>query len=137
MNEPYAACPQNQAAGCSWSRTRLGAATAAGCGTTRSPGSAPPGPAALLAGAWREAGYRQAGRDGVPTKSAALVQCASDLVELANAVYAIDLTVRRALSVRELADTFAAFRWGGLLQVHAISAMEFPYSVAGLTSPST
>ena len=68
------------------------------------------------------------------TKSAALVQCASDLVELANAVYVIDLTVRRALSVRELADTFAAFRWGGLLQVHAISAMEFPYSVAGLTS---
>ena len=68
------------------------------------------------------------------TKSAALVQCASDLVELAGAVYVIDLTVRRALSVRELADTFAAFRWGGLLQVHAISAMEFPYSVAGLTS---
>ena len=25
-----------------------------------------PGPAALLAGAWREAGYRQSGRDGVP-----------------------------------------------------------------------
>ena len=68
------------------------------------------------------------------TKSAALVQCASDLVELADAVYVIDLTVRRVLSVRELADTFAAFRWGGLLQVHAISAMEFPYSVAGLTS---
>ena len=68
------------------------------------------------------------------TKSAALVQCASDLVDLADAVYVIDLTVRRVLSVRELADTFAAFRWGGLLQVHAISAMEFPYSVAGLTS---
>ena len=68
------------------------------------------------------------------TKSAALVQCASDLVELADAVYMIDLTVRRALSVRELANTFAAFRWGGLLQVHAISAMELPYSVAGLTS---
>jgi len=46
----------------------------------------------------------------------------------------IDLTARRALSVRELASTFAAFRWGGLLRVHAISAMEFPYSVAGLTS---
>jgi hypothetical protein len=68
------------------------------------------------------------------TKSAALIQCASDLVELADAVYVIDLTVRRALSVWELANTFAAFRWGGLLQVHAISAMEFPYSVAGLTS---
>ena len=68
------------------------------------------------------------------TKSAALVQCASDLVELAAAVYVIDLTVRRVLSVRDLAHTFAAFRWGGLLQVHAISAMEFPYSVAGLTS---
>jgi hypothetical protein len=68
------------------------------------------------------------------TKSAALAQCASDLVELADAVYLIDLTVRRALSVRELANTFAAFRWGGLLQVHGISAMEFPYSVLGLTS---
>ena len=68
------------------------------------------------------------------TKSAALVQCASDLVELAGAVYVIDLTVRRVLPVRDLAHTFAAFRWGGLLQVHAISAMEFPYSVAGLTS---
>ena len=68
------------------------------------------------------------------TKSAALLQCAGDLVELADAVYVIDLTARWALSVRELASTFAAFRWGGLLQVHAISAMEFPYSVAGLTS---
>ena len=68
------------------------------------------------------------------TKLAALVQCASDLVELAGAVYVIDLTVRRVLPVRDLAHTFAAFRWGGLLQVHAISAMEFPYSVAGLTS---
>ena len=48
------------------------------------------------------------------TKLAALVQRASDLVELADAVYMIDLTVRRALSVRELANTFAAFRWGGL-----------------------
>jgi hypothetical protein len=28
---------------------------------------------------------------------------------------------------------FAAFRWGGLLEAHGISAMEFPYSVAGLT----
>ena len=68
------------------------------------------------------------------TKSAALAQCASDLIELAEAVYLIDLTARRPLSVRELAKVFAAFRWGGLLQVHAISAMEFPYSVAGLTS---
>jgi hypothetical protein len=68
------------------------------------------------------------------TRSAALAQCASDLIELAEAVYLIDLTARRPLSVRELAKVFAAFRWGGLLQVHAISAMEFPYSVAGLTS---
>jgi flagellum-specific peptidoglycan hydrolase FlgJ len=68
------------------------------------------------------------------TKSAALAQCASDLAELADAVYLIDLTARRALSVRELANVFAAFRWGRLLQVHGISAMEFPYSVAGLTA---
>jgi flagellum-specific peptidoglycan hydrolase FlgJ len=67
------------------------------------------------------------------TKSAALAQGASDLIELADAVYLIDVTVRRALSVRELANVFAAFRWGGLLQVHGISAMEFPYSIAGLT----
>ena len=68
------------------------------------------------------------------TKSAALAQCASDLIELADAVHLIDVAARRALSVRELANAFAAFRWGGLLQVHGISAMEFPYSVAGLTA---
>jgi flagellum-specific peptidoglycan hydrolase FlgJ len=67
------------------------------------------------------------------TKSAALAQCARDLIELSDAVYLIGLTARRALSVRELANVFAAFRWGGLLRAHDISAMEFPYSVAGLT----
>jgi hypothetical protein len=67
------------------------------------------------------------------TRSAALAQCASDLIELAGAVYLIDLPGRRALSVLELASAFAAFRWGGLLEAHGISAMEFPYSVAGLT----
>jgi len=68
------------------------------------------------------------------TRSAALAQCASDLIELADAVYLIDLARRRALSVLELASVFAAFRWGGLLEAHGISAMEFPYSVAGLTA---
>jgi flagellum-specific peptidoglycan hydrolase FlgJ len=67
------------------------------------------------------------------TKSEALAQCANDLVELAMAVYWIDITARRPLSVRKLASIFAAFRWGGLLKLHNISAMEFPYSVAGLT----
>jgi len=67
------------------------------------------------------------------TKSQALAQCASDLVYLAGAVYGLDLTARRALPVRSLADVFAAFRWGGLLMRHGVSAMEFPYSVAGLT----
>ena len=67
------------------------------------------------------------------TKSEALAQCASDLVELAMAVYWIDITARRRLSVRELAQVYAAFRWGGLLKLHDISALEFPYSVAGLT----
>ena len=67
------------------------------------------------------------------TKSEALAQCADDLVELAWAVYAIDLTGRDDLSVRDLANAFAAFRWGGLLRLHHTSAMEFPYSVAGLT----
>ena len=67
------------------------------------------------------------------TKSEALTQCAADLVELAMAVYWIDITARRPLSVRDLAKVFAAFRWGGLLKLHGISAMEFPYSVAGLT----
>ena len=67
------------------------------------------------------------------TRSEALAQCARDLVELAGAVYLIGLPARRALSVRELASVFAAFRWGSLLQAHGISAMEFPYSVAGLT----
>jgi hypothetical protein len=68
------------------------------------------------------------------TRSAALAQCASELVELADAVYQIGLPDGRALSVRELANVFAAFRWGGLLRSHGTSAMEFPYSVAGLTA---
>jgi flagellum-specific peptidoglycan hydrolase FlgJ len=68
------------------------------------------------------------------TKSEALAQCANDLIELAMAVYWIDITARRTLSVRNLANVFAAFRWGGLLKLHDISAMEFPYSVAGLTA---
>jgi flagellum-specific peptidoglycan hydrolase FlgJ len=67
------------------------------------------------------------------TKSAALEQCADDLVELAWAVYQIDISARGILSVRDLANAFAAFRWGGLLKLHRTSAMEFPYSVAGLT----
>ncbi len=67
------------------------------------------------------------------TKLAALAQCASDLIELAAAVYLIDVTAAEPLSVRDLANAFGAFRWGGLLQAHGISAMEFPYSVAGLT----
>ena len=53
------------------------------------------------------------------------------------AVYWIDITARRPLSVRDLARVFAAFRWGGLLKLHGISAMEFPYSVAGLTAQHT
>jgi hypothetical protein len=68
------------------------------------------------------------------TKTAALVQCASDLIELASAVYGIDLTARRPLSVRELAAAFAAFRWGALLKRHGVSPVEFPYSMAGLTA---
>jgi len=71
------------------------------------------------------------------TKSEALEQCAEDLVELAEAVYGIDLTAAGPLSVRDLANAFAAFRWGGLLRLHRTSAMEFPYSVAGLTPQHT
>jgi flagellum-specific peptidoglycan hydrolase FlgJ len=71
------------------------------------------------------------------TKSEALEQCADDLVKLAGAVYRIDLTTRENLSVRDLANVFAAFRWGGLLKLHHTSAMEFPYSVAGLTDQHT
>jgi hypothetical protein len=67
------------------------------------------------------------------TKSEALEQCADDLVQLAKAVYRIDMTASTGLSVRELANAFAAFRWGGLLRLHRTSALEFPYSVAGLT----
>jgi flagellum-specific peptidoglycan hydrolase FlgJ len=71
------------------------------------------------------------------TKSEALEQCAADLAEFADAVYQIDLTAPGNLSVGELASAFAAFRWGGLLKVHHTSAMEFPYSVAGLTVQHT
>ena len=68
------------------------------------------------------------------SKSEALDQVAVDLLELATAVYGINLRQRLILSVRELANVFAAFRWGGLLRAHRVSAMEFPYSVAGLTA---
>jgi len=71
------------------------------------------------------------------TKSEALAQCAEDLVELAGSVYQIDLGAPGDLSVCELANVFAAFRWGGLLKLHHTSAMEFPYSVAGLTAQHT
>jgi flagellum-specific peptidoglycan hydrolase FlgJ len=67
------------------------------------------------------------------SRSAALAQCVSDLADLAGEVYGIRLTSGSRLSVRELAAVFAAFRWGGLLEAHGVSAMEFPYSVAGLT----
>jgi flagellum-specific peptidoglycan hydrolase FlgJ len=78
-------------------------------------------------------------RDGTSyhTKSEALEQCAEDLVEFAEAVYGIDLTAPGPMSVRDLANAFAAFRWGGLLRLHRTSAMEFPYSVAGLTPQHT
>jgi hypothetical protein len=67
------------------------------------------------------------------TKSEALAQCSEDLIDLAMAVYQIDLTAEAFLPVGDLANVFAAFRWGALLKVHRTSAMEFPYSVAGLT----
>jgi hypothetical protein len=67
------------------------------------------------------------------SRSAALARCADDLIRLADTVYGIDLTGHRDLSVRDLANAFAAFRWGALLKAHDCSAMEFPYSVAGLT----
>jgi flagellum-specific peptidoglycan hydrolase FlgJ len=68
------------------------------------------------------------------SKSEALEQVAADLVGLAAMVYGINLRQRLILSVRDLANVFAAFRWGGLLKSHRISAMEFPYSVEGLTA---
>jgi hypothetical protein len=68
------------------------------------------------------------------TKSEALDQCAGELIQLAAAVYGIDLVAAARLSVSDLARVFAAFRWGALLKQHHTSAMEFPYSVAGLTA---
>ncbi len=71
------------------------------------------------------------------TRSEALTQCAHDLIAVADTVYHIDLTVPVELSVLEVANVFAAFRWGGLLKRHNTSAMEFPYSVQGLTDQHT
>jgi hypothetical protein len=71
------------------------------------------------------------------TKSAALGQCASDLVQLARSVYQLDIATGDELTIRDLANVFAAFRWGGLLRQHSTSAMDFPYSVAGLTADHT
>ena len=78
-------------------------------------------------------------RDGTSfrTRSQALAQCAADLVTAAQAIYGVDLTTHQPLSVRSLADAFAAYRWGSLLRRHGVSAMEFPYSVAGLTARHT
>jgi hypothetical protein len=71
------------------------------------------------------------------TKSEALEQCGNDLIELAWAVYRIDVAAPGPLAIRDLANVFAAFRWGGLLRLHRTSAMEFPYSVEGLTAQHT
>jgi flagellum-specific peptidoglycan hydrolase FlgJ len=79
-------------------------------------------------------GTRNADGTVYRTKSEALDQVASDLVELASVVYGVNLRQRLMLSIRDLANVFAAFRWGGLLKAHRISAMEFPYSVEGLTA---
>ena len=78
-------------------------------------------------------GSRNADGTVYRTKSESLAQCCEDLARLAHAVYQIDVTGPGPLSVLELANVFAAFRWGGLLRLHRTSAMEFPYSVAGLT----
>jgi flagellum-specific peptidoglycan hydrolase FlgJ len=78
-------------------------------------------------------GTRNGDGTAYPVRSAALARCAADLLSLAAAVYDIDLTAPW-LSVRDLAAAFAAFRWGALLKRRDVSAMEFPYSVAGLTS---
>jgi flagellum-specific peptidoglycan hydrolase FlgJ len=77
-------------------------------------------------------GARNGDGTAYPARSAALARCARDLASLASAVYGLDLTAPH-LSVRDLAAAFAAFRWGALLRRHEVSAMEFPYSVAGLT----
>ncbi|HYB14118.1 MAG TPA: glucosaminidase domain-containing protein [Streptosporangiaceae bacterium] len=79
-------------------------------------------------------GTRNADGTVYRTRAAALGQCARDLIVLSSAVYAIDLTERLHMSVRDLAKVFAAFRWGGLLAAHHISALDFPYSVQGLTA---
>jgi flagellum-specific peptidoglycan hydrolase FlgJ len=79
-------------------------------------------------------GTRNADGTVYRSKSEALEQVAADLIELAALVYGLDLRQRLILSVRDLANVFAAFRWGGLLKSHRISAMEFPYSVEGLTA---
>jgi hypothetical protein len=71
------------------------------------------------------------------TRSAALQQCAADLVHLTRSVYQLDIATSDELTVRDLANVFAAFRWGGLLRQHNTSAMDFPYSVAGLTADHT
>ena len=71
------------------------------------------------------------------TRSAALERCAYDLLELARSVYQLDIATSRELSVRDLAKVFAAYRWGNLLRQHNTSAMDFPYSVAGLTADHT
>jgi hypothetical protein len=45
--------------------------------------------------------------------------------------------VQKPLSIRALAEVFAAYRWGGILSREGVSALEFPYAVAGLTAAHT
>jgi flagellum-specific peptidoglycan hydrolase FlgJ len=82
-------------------------------------------------------GKKNADKTIYRTKSEALGQCAADLIELSEHIYGIDVTTRQPLSVHDLANAFAAFRWGSALRRNGISAMEFPYSVAGLTPQYT
>src|SRR5262249_61969145 len=55
------------------------------------------------------------------TKSQALAQCATDLVQVSAAVYGIDLTTRRPQSVRGLAAAFPPSRWAAPLPRHRAS----------------
>ena len=67
------------------------------------------------------------------TRSAALAQCASDLIELADAVYQIGLPAAAGPVGAGAGQRVRRVPVGRAAQGARLSAMEFPYSVAGLT----
>lgn len=70
------------------------------------------------------------------TREEAVLTAATHLVTATNRFYQVNLADPH-LTIEQLAQAFAAYRWGGRLVAHDISVWDFPYSVAGLSNSMT